>query len=164
MSAHTFSRARRARGFSLVELATTLSIVAVLAGFATPSLTALTTRHRVQDATTDLFAALLKTRGEALMLNSDVSMVPVGGNWSAGWRVVDPSTPGAYFDVHDAISNVAIAVSGATAVTYQFNGRMRDGAAPAFEISSTVPGATTRACVSIDPSGRPYAKEGSCAG
>ena len=164
MAIHSFRSPRRARGFSLVELATTVSIVAVLAGVATPSLTSLMTRHRVEDATTDLFTALLKTRGEALMLNSDVSMVPVGGAWASGWQVPDPSNPGAYFDVHDPIANVAIKASGSSAIVYQFNGRMRDGAAPTFELSSTIAGATTRTCVSVDPGGRPYTKDGPCAG
>ena len=164
MNAAFDQRARRARGFSLVELVTTLSIVAVLAGIATPQMTSIVTRHRVQDATTDLFTALLKARGEALMLNGDVSVQPVSGDWARGWQVPDPTAAGKYFDVHEAVKTVTISMSGADAITYQYNGRIRGDVGVKFDLVSSIGGHATHACVAVDPSGRPYTQDGPCAG
>jgi type IV fimbrial biogenesis protein FimT len=164
MSATFNPGARRARGFSLVELVTTISIVAVLAGVATPQMTSIVTRHRVQDATSDLFAALIRARGEALMLNGDVSVKPVGGNWASGWQMPDPTAPGKYFDQHEPVKTVAITMSGTDTLTYQYNGRIRGGSSVKFNVSSTVAGRTTSNCIAVDPSGRPYTQEGPCAG
>ena len=157
-------RSRRVRGFTLVELIITVSIVAVLAAVASPAMSTIMTKHRVQDATSDLFAALLKARGEALMLNADVNVAPIGGDWAAGWRVPDPTSAGKFFDVHEPVDAVAIRMSGAPSITYQYNGRIRGGVGVKFSLTASAAGFTTAACVSVDPSGRPYTQEGPCAG
>jgi len=164
MSGNAPNLLRRSRGFSLVETIITVSVVAVLGSVATPSMTSFMTRHRVQDATTDLFVALLKARSQAIMLNSDVRVQPMGGNWAAGWQVPDPSNPGKYLDVHGPAEGVDIAMSGATSVTYQFNGRIRTGLGVKFNLSSGALGHVSSACVSVDPSGRPYTEEKPCVG
>ena len=158
---HQFAGAR-ARGFSLVELITTVSIVAVLATIATPSMAALVMRHRVQDATSALFAALIKTRSQALMLNTDVRLEPVGAGWAGGWRIPDPTAAGKYSDVHEPVESVDIAMSGASTIAYQYNGRIRGGVGVRFNLSGNAGGATTSACVAVDPSGRPYAQDRPC--
>ena len=154
----------RARGFTLVEIVITVAIVAVLAAVAAPTMSSIMTRHRVQDATSDLFAALIKARGEALMLNADVSVSPIGGNWAGGWRVPDPTNTGKFFDVHEPVDAVAIRMSGASAITYQYNGRLRGGLGVKFNLSTSIAGYTTAACVTVDPSGRPSTQDGPCAG
>jgi len=153
----------RVRGFSLVETVVTLSIVAVLAAFATPSMTATMARHRVQDAASDLSAVLLKARADALTLNSDISVLPVDGNWAAGWRIPDPVNTGKFLQVHEPAQLVAITLSGATSVIYQFNGRIRGGVGVKFNVSSNVAvGKSTTKCIAVDPSGRPYTQDGAC--
>jgi type IV fimbrial biogenesis protein FimT len=127
-------------------------------------MTSFITRHRVQDATSDLFVTLLKARSKAIMLNADVKLQPVGGDWAAGWRVPDPTAPGQYVDVHEAAEGVSIAMSGATSITYQFNGRVRNGLAVKFKLSSGTPGHVASACVTVDPSGRPYTEDKPCTG
>jgi type IV fimbrial biogenesis protein FimT len=164
MSAITSHPSRRVRGFSLVELATTITIIAVLAGIAAPSMTSLMARHRVQDASTDLFVTLLKARSEALTLNGEVSVLPVGGDWASGWQIPDPGNAGKFFDVHQPVSSIAISLSGASSVTYQFNGRIRSSGGVKFNIRSSVMGQATGACIAVDPSGRPYSQDGPCAG
>lgn len=164
MSAPVRHGMRRARGFSLVELIITISVVGILATIATPSMTSIMTRHRVQDATSDLFAALLKARGEAIMLNSDVRVVPVGGDWAAGWQVPDPSNPGSYFDKHEPVDAVTITMSGAPSLIYRSNGRLRADLGVKFNLSANSAAHGTGACVSVDPSGRPYSEDKPCAG
>jgi len=155
----------RVRGFSLVETVVTISIVAVLAAIATPSMTTTMARHRVQDAASDLSAVLLKARADALTLNSDISVLPVGGNWAAGWRIADPVNTGKSLQVHERAQLVAITQSSGTSITYQFNGRIRGGVGVKFNVSSSVTvGKSTTKCIAVDPSGRPYTQDGACSG
>jgi len=154
----------RVRGFSLVETVVTISIVAILATLAGPSLTATMARHRVQDASSDLCAVLLKARADALMLNNDISVLPIGGNWAAGWQIPDPINPGKNLQAHEPTQRVAITQSGASSVTYQFNGRIRGGIGIKFNVSSSVAGIATAKCIAVDPSGRPYTQDGACSG
>jgi type IV fimbrial biogenesis protein FimT len=164
MSAPVRHGLHRARGFSLVELIITISVVGILATIATPSMSSIMTHHRVRDASSDLFAALLKARGQAIMINSDVRVVPVGGDWAAGWQVPDPSNPGSYFDKHEPVDAVTITMSGASSLTYQFNGRIRSGLGVKFNLSASNGGRGASACITVDPSGRPYSEDKPCAG
>lgn len=157
-------RIRTVRGFTLIELVVTVCIVAVLAVVAGPTMSSIVTRHRVQDATSDLFAAMIKARSEALMLNADVGVSPVGAGWASGWRIPDPAGNGRFLDVHEPVDSVVIRMSGASTITYQYNGRIRGGGGVKFNLSATGAGSTTAACVSVDPSGRPYTQDGPCAG
>jgi type IV fimbrial biogenesis protein FimT len=152
----------RASGFTLIEMITTISIVAVLSVFAGPSMTASMARHRVQDAASDLCAVLFKARADALMLNNDISVLPIGGNWAAGWKIPDPVNSGKYLQAHEATRGLDITLSGATTVTYRFNGRMRDGVGIKFNVQSSVAGISTAKCIAVDPSGRPYTQDGVC--
>jgi len=154
----------RASGFTLVEMIATITIVAVLSVFAGPSMTASMARHRVQDAASDLRAVLVKARADALMLNGDISVLPIGGDWAAGWKIPDPVNSGKYLQTHEATRAVAITLSGAPTVTYRFNGRMRDGVGIKFNVQSSVAGISTAKCIVVDPSGRPYTQDGVCGG
>ncbi len=151
-------------GFTLVEMIVTISVVAVLAAFAGPSMTTTIAHHRVEDAASDLCAVLFKARADALMLNNDVSVLPIGGNWAAGWRIPDPVNSGKYLQTHEAARAVAITLTGASTVTYQFNGRIRGSVGIRFNVSSSVAGISTAKCIAVDPSGRPYTQDGTCAG
>jgi len=155
---------RRTRGFTLIELLITVSIVAVLSAAAGPTMSTIITRHRIQDASSDLFATMIRARGEALMLNADVSVSPIGSDWASGWRIPDPTSSGKFFDVHEPVDAVVIRMSGASAITYQYNGRVRGGVGVKFNLSAGAGGYATAACVSVDPSGRPYTQDGPCAG
>jgi type IV fimbrial biogenesis protein FimT len=154
----------RARGFSLIEMIVTISITAVLATLAGPSMTTTIARHRVQDAASDLCAVLVRARADAVMRNNDVSVLPIAGNWAAGWQIPDPINSGKYLLVHEPTQLVAVALSGATSVTYQFNGRIRGDTGVKFNVSSSVVGESTAKCITVDPSGRPYTRDGSCSG
>jgi type IV fimbrial biogenesis protein FimT len=154
----------RASGFTLIEMIVTISVVAVLAAFAGPSMTTTMAHHRIDDAASDLCAVLFKARADALMLNSDISVLPMAGDWAAGWRIPHPVNGGKYLQVHEAAQAVAITLSGASAVTYQFNGRLRGGVGIKFNISSSVAGISTAKCIAVDPSGRPYTQDGTCSG
>ena len=150
---------RNIRGFTMVELIITLVVVAVLATLALPSMGNLMVRHRVQDAGSDIFAALIKTRSEALKRNANISLAPVSGSaWISGWRIPDPVTSGSYLDEHQPLKQVTIATTGPNPIIYQSTGRISGGVGPTFIITGSNGGYTYRSCVTVDPSGRPYTK------
>lgn len=80
---------RRIRGFTLIELAVTLSVAAILFTIAVPSFIGLIKDIQITSATNEFFAAINLARVEAIQRGVRVDMVPVGeeGNWTNGWVV-----------------------------------------------------------------------------
>lgn len=145
-------RAPRARGFTIVEVMIVVAILGILTVAALPSLEQMVANQRVRGVTSDLLAALMFARSEAIKRNAQVNVVPAGGDWNAGWSV--QTGAGAVLRAQDAPAGIT--VTGPTAnLVYQGNGRVVGAAAVLFTFrSSRVPTVTMR-CVVIDPSGRP---------
>jgi len=99
-----------------------------------------------------------------VMLNRDVTVTPLDGDWTDGWKVPDPTQAGRNFDVHERVKAVVISISGATPITYRFDGRIRDEGGIKFNLTSVGSAFKSSACVAVDASGRPYTKDGPCAG
>ncbi len=87
-----------AKGFSLVELVTTLAIVAVLATVAIPSFTTLQQNAQRRNSVNDFWHAIFLARSEAIKRNSVVALCKSStitrcdntpGNWSSGWIVFE---------------------------------------------------------------------------
>jgi type IV fimbrial biogenesis protein FimT len=151
---------REAAGFTLIELLVVLSIAVVLGAVAAPSFSSLVANQRARAASADLYAALTLARSEAIKRNLPVSLVPVStSNWSAGWRIPNPSDTGHPILVHGALSNGAI--SGPATVVYLASGRVRGDTLPAFDVS--FPGATVPRCVQVDLGGRVMTTTTRCA-
>jgi len=147
------------RGFTMVELMVTVAVVAILSAVAMPSFTSLIASQRTKSIAADLYAALIRTRSEAIKRDTEVVLTPlVAGQWQSGWQIANPGLAGASLDVHGAVSNAI--VTGPDHVTYHANGRLSGGLAASFDISS--PGVDTHRCVQVDLSGRPYQKATGC--
>ena len=146
--------AARARGFTLVELLTVVTVLVVLTLIAVPSFNRLNADQRVKMAAMDLFTSLLRARGEAIKQNTDVSLSPAG-TWAAGWVV---AVNGTNIDTHAATGNLAISDPGV--VTYRSSGRIAGNTQPRFSVSATQ--TDTRRCVRVNLSGEPVVTSGTC--
>jgi type IV fimbrial biogenesis protein FimT len=74
-------------GFSLIEFLVALAVLAILSGLGAASYSSVSGRTRVAGTATDLLHAIELTRSEAAKRGMLVTLLPVGGDWSAGWTV-----------------------------------------------------------------------------
>lgn len=143
------------RGVTLIEVMIALTIGGILLAMAGPSFTQIVASQRVKAAATDIYLGLVKARSEALKLNTNVTLQPVGdGQWNDGWFIAHPdATVTTRLLEHGPISKITISGSN---VTYRPSGRVSAASAPTFSISSDA--SNIKICVSVDLSGRPYQK------
>lgn len=96
------SRVPRAAGVSLVELMVAVAVMAVLAGVGASGFAGLAARARVSGEATRLLDDLLLARAEAMKRGARVTVLPAGGDWTAGRivfvdrnanRAADPGEP-----------------------------------------------------------------------
>lgn len=141
----------RSSGFTLTEVMVVLTILGILLAIALPSFRSLIEDQRVKGAASELHASLVLARSEALKRNASVTLAPVGGDWSAGWRTAHPSAAGLFLDDHGPLNGLS--VSGPAAVVYNRSGRLQVGADVSFTITGDVLGRTK--CLSVDLGGLP---------
>jgi type IV fimbrial biogenesis protein FimT len=149
--------AARARGFTLAELMVGVAVAGILAALAAPSFTSLVANMRGRGAGSDLYAALVRARSEAIKLNKEVTLQP-GASWQAGWNILNPVDTTVNLDSHAAVAGATI--TGPTSVVFLPNGRLKGGGTPQFDISVT--GSAQRRCISLELSGRPHQTNGGC--
>jgi type IV fimbrial biogenesis protein FimT len=148
---------RSTRGFTLVELLMVTVVFVILLSVGIPSFTNFIRNQRVKTASFDLFSTLVYARSEAITRNASVTVAPIGGAWASGWRVTDSG--GTLLREEQALSNMTM--TGPATVVYRGSGRLDGAVLPAFQLTSTGDGITTR-CIRIDLSGRPYSKAEPC--
>lgn len=93
------------KGFSLIELAVTLSVAAVLFTIGVPSFVELIKSLQITSTTNDFFAAINLARTEAVQRGVRVDIVPAGadGDWANGWVVFVDRNGNRQPDDRDAI-------------------------------------------------------------
>lgn len=100
---------QRSKGFTLVELLITVSLVGVLAAIAIPSFSSVIQNSRAETEVGDLQRALNFTRLEAINRGMNMTLMPTSGtSWNTELKVVLSS------DVNTVIRTVGAMSSGAT--------------------------------------------------
>ncbi|WP_448679284.1 GspH/FimT family pseudopilin [Pseudomonas nicosulfuronedens] len=103
------------QGFTLVELLSTLAIIAIALSIAAPSFSEMLRNQRASAATQELRNALDFTRETAAHSGQPISIAANNGDWAAGWEVfVDPGNRGTRVQeqpllaVHDPLTGISI--------------------------------------------------------
>jgi len=144
-------------GFSLIELIVALSVMAILLAIAVPSFQEFIRGQRVKTTSFDVFAALNYARSEALKRNGDVTLTPVSSNWANGWGITAASSTLRT----QASQTSSVLITGPASITYGRDGRANANATIQVDANPSTASILSR-CISLDLSGRPNSKKGSC--
>lgn len=153
-------------GFTLIELAVTITLIGILLALAAPGLRQLTLNQGVKTAAFDLVSALQYARSEAIKRPSETVTLKSGaasdGAWSTGWRLLDGA--GDKLRSWTVASDISITDKNGTPLTQVTFGK--DGhltATPKLEVTpaTTISGVGPR-CIKVDLVGRPTAMMGTC--
>ncbi|HKB59429.1 MAG TPA: GspH/FimT family pseudopilin [Gallionellaceae bacterium] len=167
----------KARGFTLIELMITIAVAIILAGIGLPSFRSMIASERMSNESFDIVAMLTLTRSEAIKRNATVTSTPNTNNWKQGWVITstfngNPVT----INTKDALSGSDITITcfqgtsqaACGAIAYGPSGRLDPNTtpqAPSIQIISTslpASGGQNARCISIDLSGQPRTKKGTC--
>jgi type IV fimbrial biogenesis protein FimT len=154
--------AHRLRGFTLVEMAVVVVIIAIVAAVAMPSLDAALTNQRLRNAATDLVSALLLARSEAIKRGVEVQVAPLTpGDWKSGWRVVT-TVDNEQVERTESLGHWVDVAYAPDVIAYQRSGRLAGAGVSRIELRPWKGTAPAR-CIWIDPSGLPRLTVTSCA-
>jgi type IV fimbrial biogenesis protein FimT len=141
-------------GFTLVELLVTVSIIALLATLALPTLRNLIQQQHVRTGAADLQAALFFARSEAVKRAANVDVVPAGDDWKSGWTVQLGNGTVLRSRLPLNAQLASMSVTAGTKVTYLPDGHLVSSPPTvAFRVTDNT--AVKARCVVTDLSGRP---------
>jgi type IV fimbrial biogenesis protein FimT len=157
----------RSRGFTLIELMVTLTILAVLVGIGVPSFRTFVENQKVKTGSFELMTAVMMARSEAIKRNATVTLTPTAGDaWASGWSVLLGTTKLHSQTMMDAVTITQMDADKAeiapTAISFGPSGRptgLPGGSRAYFKIASS---AEVIKCVKLDASGVPASANGSC--
>ncbi|GAA4365012.1 GspH/FimT family protein [Kangiella marina] len=120
---------RKVKAFTIIELMTTVAIVAVMAAIATPSLRNMILNNRLAAFSNDMISSVSAARNEAISTRQSVAVEPNGGDWSDGWLVfVDSNANGSYDNGEEKLKSVdaypeSLSVNSAPGSNLTFNSK-----------------------------------------
>lgn len=152
----------RQTGFTLIELMTVITLMAIVLSLGVPSFRSFILGQRVKAAAFAFANAAVLARSEAIKRNSDVALVAAAGGWAGGWtvQIVSGGTVLNRQDGFDGVvmASVAPKVTAAT-VRYQSSGHL---GALVNDVQVNDENGGHARCISFDLSGLPKSRLGSC--
>ena len=151
----------RQRGFTLVELMTVISIVAILAAVAAPSFRQLIATQRIRSAASALVESLWFARAEALKRNGNVDVGFLFVDAASGWTINDPGDATKPLLVQSAYPTITSVTEGGGSVQFSFNayGRLSAGSG-GIQLGDVQAGVYR--CVTVASTGRATTTNGKC--
>ena len=159
------SRRPRARGFSLIELMTTVAVLVISLSLAAPAFTSFLSSNRLRVAQSEFVASLMLARSEAARQGVRVgveALQPLAdGGFAHGWRVwVDADASGSYGSGETIVREVparggALRITptpGVRDVVFDPRGFLVAGAAVTFDVCGQ-PGVAQGYRVLLEPVG-----------
>ncbi len=149
-------------GFTLVELLTVITLMAIVLGIGIPSFRSFILGQRVKTAAFAFVSSATEARSEAIKRNADVSLLAASGGWSKGWTIVSGSTVLSHQDAYDGVVFTPSA-SMTTQLVYQSSGRLPSGLTPPIQVQIGDENSSNHTrCISFDLSGLPSSHMGTC--
>ncbi len=155
----------RSRGFTLVEMMTSIVVLAIILAFALPNLSSFVRTSRVRGAQSELIASFMLARSEATKRGLAVTvgaLAPTTGNeFSAGWTVwLDTNGNGTVESGELVIrtypsvsSGVVISTGSQTAVTFAPTGFVTPIATTNFKVCPSMGDTNKGFTVALQPVG-----------
>ena len=150
---------RKQKGFSLIELLVTITLVAVLLVLAVPAFSGSRLNSVLRTSANNLLAGAHLARGEAIKRNSPVTLCVSAdglacgtGDWSQGWIVVSGAD---VIHREPAISD-RFHISSAGGDSYNFQPTGVDSTAGSFTICQATPVGRHERVLTIDAIGRAW--------
>ena len=95
--------AKKAGGFSLIELLVAMVIIAILMNFAMLPFQEMIANQRLKSVVSDLIGDLALSRGEAIKRSAQVGISRDPGGWLSGWRIFVDTDRDGTLDVGEEI-------------------------------------------------------------
>lgn len=114
-------RATREQGFTLVEMAVTLVVLAIATGYAIPAYQSLSADSAIRGTTMNLVAAINEARSQSYATRANVVLKATdNSSWSNGWSLTDTGTRS--WQPSNSKNTVVVNPSTITATTFQASG------------------------------------------
>lgn len=162
------------KGFTLIELMTTIAVVSVLAVVVVPGMRNFLQNNRLAAQSNDFITALAVARSEAVMRGTPVSVcrsadgATCGGSWANGWIIfTDTATAGAAPVVGELL-RVSGALSGGSQLAgpgylrYLPSGRLDTGGVQDFTLTIPDCSGNQQRSIAVLPTGRAAVTRSAC--